>query len=277
MGKYTGIIIVSDVDGTFLSRIPEIYKKNVQAIERFKADGGIFTFATGRDFHSLKIVVPDAEDIANAPIIASNGASLYNFREEVYIVDEKLNMPEFMKIAKIIMAKYPEIGIRFSGNDTFMTPDINDIIKEDLTKDKDKKLYEKVREIPLDKINNATKCVIVHAPEILDDVQKICEALDKEQNFYLAKSYDRGLEVVNKTCTKGKTSRKLKEYLEMSDGILYAIGDYYNDHDMLLSADVAVCPQNAVDAIKAAAKIITKSCDEGAIADLIEIITERIL
>ena len=276
MGKYTGIIIVSDVDGTFWSKIPEIYQKNTDAIEKFKQDGGIFTFATGRDFHSLKMIIPDAVDIVNAPIIVSNGSGLFDADKNKYIMEAGLNMPVFREFAKIIISKYPEIGVRFSGRGIFMVPDINLMIKDDLTTDSDTSLLEKARETPLDEIDTASKCVIVHTnPEILAEVQKMGEEFDKGENFHFAKSYAIGLEAVNKDYTKGKTARKLKEYLNLSDGVLYAIGDYYNDMDLILTADIGVCPQNAVDEIKSAATIITKSCDEGAIADLIEIIDKN--
>ena len=53
------------------------------------------------------------------------------------------------------------------------------------------------------------------------------------------------------------------------DAKIYCIGDYNNDFSMLLAADVAVCPENASDNIKAISKIITCHCKDGAIADLI--------
>ena len=271
MGKYTGIIIVSDIDGTFLSRIPENYEKNVRAIEKFKSEGGIFTFATGRDFHSLISVVPDAEDIVNAPIIVANGAKLYDPKTKQNIIDASLNMPVFKEFIKLIFEKYPDIGVRFGGNDMIVVPRLNDMILDDFnTMMKPKLNLKRLREIPIDEIGDMAKCVIVHNPEILDDVQKMGEEFDKEQNFYFSKSYARGLEAVNKDYTKGKTTKKLKEYLNIPNGILYAVGDYYNDTDMISSADIGVCPENAVDVIKGLAKIITKSCDDGAIADLLD-------
>lgn len=274
MGKYTGIIIVSDVDGTFWCRIPENYKKNIDAIDKFKDGGGIFTFATGRDFHSLSVVIPNAVNIANAPVIVSNGAGLYDPKTSEYIVNAELNMPIFKEFIKLVIAKYPEIGVRFSGDGIFKTPDINDMLIKDLTSDSDNQLLGKAREVPLDEICSVSKCVIVHSiPEILEDVKKMGKEFDKGEFFYFAKSYATGLEAVNKDYTKGQTAHKLKEYLNTPNSLLYAIGDYYNDTDMILAADIGVCPENAVDEVKSLAKIITKSCNDGAIADLIEIIS----
>ena len=270
MGRYTGIIIVSDLDGTFWSKVPESYKKNICAIEKFKAEGGIFTFATGRDFYSLKSVISNADNIVNAPVITSNGAGLYDTKSGKYIINAHLNISQFREFIKSVIEKYPEIGVRFSENGMFMTPEINDMIKFDLSRDN---FLDRAKEMPLDEISGVSKCVIIHTDsEILDDVQKMGRDSGKDKNFYFAKSYDIGLEVVNRESTKGKTAQELKKYLNMPCGVLYAVGDYYNDADLISSADVGACPQNAVDEIKAISKIITKSCDEGAIADLIDII-----
>ena len=50
---------------------------------------------------------------------------------------------------------------------------------------------------------------------------------------------------------------------------LACIGDYFNDYEMLKSADIAACPSNAAQGIKDICDIVTCSNDEGAIAGLI--------
>ena len=58
--------------------------------------------------------------------------------------------------------------------------------------------------------------------------------------------------------------------------VLYAIGDYENDIEMLNAADFGAAPQSALEQVKCAAKIITVGCDDGAVADLIDIIGREI-
>ena len=60
------------------------------------------------------------------------------------------------------------------------------------------------------------------------------------------------------------------------DAKFYCIGDYNNDYKMLLAADVAVCPANACESIKAVADIEVCHCKDGALADLVEKIEERL-
>ena len=47
MGKFDGILLCSDWDGT-LSDSGNIPKANIDAIRYFQREGGLFTFASGR-------------------------------------------------------------------------------------------------------------------------------------------------------------------------------------------------------------------------------------
>jgi len=279
MKKFTGILLVSDFDGTFFTRVTESYNKNINEIERFKNNGGLFAFATGRDYYSLLELEPNAGKIANAPVIIANGARLYDMSKKEYILNYPMNMKLFVEFLGIIYKKYPDIGVRFSCENGLTAPAINEIIKNDLGGFFLQNVS--MREISLKKLlesgENVYKCVIVHEPYIVDDVRKTGENFWKDINceFFFTKSYPRGLEVVNSNASKGKMTVKLKEYLKNRDNFdykLFAIGDYDNDIDMLEFADYGAAPANALEPVKKSAKIHTVNHNEGAVADLIRII-----
>ena len=48
MGKYDGILIMSDYDGTLTSRASTVSEENRRAAEYFESEGGIFCIASGR-------------------------------------------------------------------------------------------------------------------------------------------------------------------------------------------------------------------------------------
>ena len=48
MGKFDGILICTDLDGTLYRNDKTVSKENREAIEYFKNEGGYFTFITGR-------------------------------------------------------------------------------------------------------------------------------------------------------------------------------------------------------------------------------------
>ena len=48
MGKFDEFLICTDLDGTLFASDRTIPHENLQAIEYFKQEGGLFTFVTGR-------------------------------------------------------------------------------------------------------------------------------------------------------------------------------------------------------------------------------------
>ena len=80
MGKYTGKMIISDLDGTLIPRGGVISQENRQAIEAFVAEGGRFAIATGRTPEASAGYVKDLP--INAPSVFFNGAMLYDWENK---------------------------------------------------------------------------------------------------------------------------------------------------------------------------------------------------
>ncbi|MDE6747060.1 MAG: HAD family hydrolase, partial [Oscillospiraceae bacterium] len=75
MSDFSNKVLITDLDGTLLPISKVLSEKDMNAIERFRSGGGIFTIATGRIiqaaeqyFYALK---PDA------PVILKNGWLIY--------------------------------------------------------------------------------------------------------------------------------------------------------------------------------------------------------
>ena len=270
MGEFGDMLLVSDVDGTFLSHADGILEKNVRAVEKFKELGGKFAFATGRDLSALLEVIPDAAGIANAPVIVANGAQLYDFAAAEYIHECPVaNRGLLGEIVSVIYERYPEGGVRFSCEHNMIIPDFNEALRRDLSSVSVDEM--RILEMPLGRLISSDikiyKCVIVNTPEKLEEIREICAEMDKGGEIYFAKSYLHGLEAVDINGSKGGAARKLKEYCGARR--LFAIGDYENDIKMLEAADCGAAPASALEAVRQAAAVITAACDDGAVADLI--------
>ena len=78
MGKFDGILICTDLDGTLYRNDKTISDENKAAIEYFKSEGGLFTFITGR--------MPDYSEEAymaaspNVPFGCINGGACMTVR-----------------------------------------------------------------------------------------------------------------------------------------------------------------------------------------------------
>ena len=80
MGKYTGILLVSDWDRTVTGPDRKVPPANTEAVLRFIAEGGLISIATGhtRVSHRSRW----AELPTNAPHIVFNGAEIYDYAAE---------------------------------------------------------------------------------------------------------------------------------------------------------------------------------------------------
>lgn len=88
----------------------------------------------------------------------------------------------------------------------------------------------------------------------------------------VAQSHKMLLEVGPKEVSKGTAIRRVASMLGASLADCHAAGDSYNDIPMLQAAGSAFTVANAVDEVKAIAKVMEASCDEGGLADIIDII-----
>ena len=68
MGIFDGILILSDFDGTFAGEGGRIIDRNISAIEYFRANGGHFSFSTGRLPSVMSRIFPDFRTVSNAPL-----------------------------------------------------------------------------------------------------------------------------------------------------------------------------------------------------------------
>ena len=76
MGKFDGVLLVSDFDDTLYDSHCQVPRRNLEALDRFLAQGGRFTVATGRAHRTFAPYVHLAP--VNAPVVLSNGSAIYD-------------------------------------------------------------------------------------------------------------------------------------------------------------------------------------------------------
>ncbi|MFQ9147761.1 MAG: HAD family hydrolase [Eubacteriales bacterium] len=77
-GKFSGFLICSDFDGTLTCDGRTVPRANLEAIERFESEGGLFTVASGR-FPGQIAAIPDL--CINTFAVAVNGSVIADIRE----------------------------------------------------------------------------------------------------------------------------------------------------------------------------------------------------
>ena len=263
MGKFDGLLICTDLDGTLLRNDKTVSLENRDAIDYFKREGGYFTFVTGR----MPFFVSYALDAVkpNAPFGCVNGAGLYDAKKEEYVWTA--TMPDnVIALVQHIDEHFPHVGIQV--NTFFKTY----FCKENQTMVNFRKVtglenivcdYHNVHE-PIAKI--------VFGSESEDEIQNIEKALKSHPlagHFDFIRSEKTLYEILPKGICKGTSIVKLCNHLNVDISKSIAIGDYNNDISMFRAAGTGIAVSNACEEALKAADFVTVSNDEHAIAKVI--------
>jgi len=263
MGKFDGVLICTDLDGTLLKKDKTISAENLDAIEYFKNEGGLFTIITGRMPHVALDICKNAR--INAPFGCINGGGLYDYYKNEYIwtAETPVGVNELIEL---IDENFTDVGIQ-----------VNTFYKTYFSKDNI--VMEHFR-----RITNAPN-LVMNYKDIKEPIAKILFGIASEEqmqkvikvlnNHPLAEKFDfvrseKSLyEILPKGIGKGTSLIKLCEYLNIDRSKTIAIGDYNNDISMFKEANVGIAVSNACDDAKKAADFITVSNEEHAIAKVI--------
>lgn len=276
--KFDGLIIVSDMDGTFLGLGARVIPENIQAIEYFKENGGRFTFATGRTHHNIRKSLGDVNKVANAPAITVNGACIYDFCASESVLDVTMDSSRVVQLVKYCREHLGDVALRCSTPYGFMTDKITGLIKKDFDSFLSGGDCGIAKEIDVDKWNREIlhKIVFRDEAENLIKVREVLEPLFSEY-FTFVTSSPRFLELNAKGCSKAIGVDYLRKAYSTKEKVatIIAVGDYENDIEMLKAADIAACPENAMENVKSISKIKLCHHDDGAIANLIGILDNQ--
>ncbi len=263
MGKFDGILICTDLDGTLLRSDKSVSEENKEAIEYFKKEGGLFTIVTGRMPYYVGSVLKEVNP--NVPFGCVNGGGLYDAERGEYIWTSA--MPDgIMELVKHIDENFPDMGIQVC------TFERTYFCKENSATEH----FRKVTGIP--KITahyndvKETVAKILFCSDSEKDILGVIETLDNHpcaHNFDFIRSEKILYEILPKGMSKGFVIKKLCELCSIDINKTIAIGDYNNDISMFSVAKAGIAVSNACPEALNAADFITVSNEENAVAKVI--------
>lgn len=263
-------LVVSDIDGTLNSKMRKLPKRNYDAIKKFTELGGNFTLASGRLQSSLERnynrITP------NQPAVVLNGAGIYDYNKREMLwrntIGEKGRefvryiSQEFDDIFKSV-----DIGIYFD--------DYVYIVKNGLlssgTMHFDKARHEKVKSIDDVPQDGWMKVIFWSNPVTINKLRDVVDKLDNPDANFMSSSLW-SFEMLQKDTHKGVGIMKLADMLGIDRTHVAAIGDYYNDWDMLKTVGLPACAGQAPKPIHQICKFEACHCNQGCVADLLEYI-----
>ena len=263
MGKFDGILICTDLDGTLYKNDKTISFENREAIEYFKREGGYFTFITGR----MPYYSTEAYDavMPNAPFGCFNGGGVYDGGSDKYVWRSELHR-DFSELVRCIDEEFFDVGIQLCGFERTYFAKENETMVD--FRERTGLPYfacdYRSLDIPLAKV--------IFGSEKNDEILAIEKTLREHplaSRFDFVRTEKTLFEVLPKGVNKGVALDKLVEYLKIDRQNSIAIGDYNNDVKMLNAAGIGIAVANASKAALEAADFVTVSNEEHAIAQVV--------
>lgn len=266
--KLSDWLIASDIDGTINNKARKLVQRNYDAIHKYIDQyGGNFTLASGRSPDSMRKHFKRL-DIADGKAIVINGAGIYDFAKEEMVWTSPLNEHCIDMVRKTVK-KLPFVAFQVIS-DKFVyifrpTPSARILA---INAQLPIKYFYDFEKIPKE---NWYKVIFTGLPPEMKRVSKIIESLSNtKENLMFSSPWS--YEIVNEDTNKGKAVLKLAEMLGVKKERTAAIGDYFNDYEMLRQVALPACCGQAPEGMKKIAKLVTCHCNKGAVADLIEYI-----
>lgn len=253
-GKFSGYLICSDFDGTLTCDGKTVPRVNLEAIERFEREGGLFTVASGR-FPWQIAAIPEL--CINTCAVAINGSVIADISEKP---------PRLLWESEVDREVVRRLGEKFeemTDIDALIIHSTEDSVTLCHGAPENPELVRKALSRPV------YKFILMRDPVITPGIREY--AAREFPEVALEQSWPAGLEGRPKNAGKGNAVAKLVELLGGRERIhtVIAVGDYENDISMIEYADIGYATANAAENVKSAADRVTVSNRDGAIAAII--------
>lgn len=263
-------LVLMDVDGTLVTSDAQNFSRVVEQLRRLRGIGVNFSVATGRTLHGVAPIVRQMLEVGAKlpPMITYNGA-VVAFGEQ----------PLVLKVRTIERALFADLvrGCRKAGVEPLAyacTATPFGLVQE-IT-------YSESAKQPATEFNGSVICQVPDLLRIEDDIVAVLikkpdgpvgEALLAEFALRFAgvlrvtTSGGPYIEICHPLGTKRNAMKELATLLGIGTTDVMAVGDNFNDLEMIEGAGVGVAVANAPPAVKAAAALV---CTQNGAAGVVE-------
>ncbi|PHV69970.1 haloacid dehalogenase [Sporanaerobium hydrogeniformans] len=264
MGKYTNYILVSDLDNTLIGSDKIISEKNKRAIADFVQGGGQFAVATGR---TAQNVLPYLQGLTiNSPCILYNGGGVYDIHTHTFLACHFLNTKILKPFIEEICKAKEEVCVQAFDTEITYVINENRYVDPVMLKESHQFKFGSAKEVLM---KPCIKMIINASHKQLLIYERLLRPLVEAKEIHTVFSVPTYLEILPYGANKGSALKELMHLLRVEDKISVAIGDFDNDREMLQVATIGIAPSNANPRVKEVADLVTVSCDEHAIYEVI--------
>ncbi|SDF90592.1 hypothetical protein SAMN04488542_12016 [Fontibacillus panacisegetis] len=256
-------LIAIDIDDTLINDDKEVTPATQQALEQAVAQGVIVTLATGRAYAGAYKLARQTG--LNVPIITYQGALIKNLLDEEVLFERYLPIDAATKLFDYCLEN--NLHLQTYIDDKLYAREENQKLI-DYTNLNGTKYYIEPDFIKV-VVQPTPKMLIIDDPDYLDEITPVLRELLGEE-VHITKSKPHFLEIMHKEGTKGHALKFLSAHFGCELSQTIAIGDSWNDHEMLEAAGLGVAMGNAIPALKEIADYITASNNEDGVKQVID-------
>lgn len=256
--RLSDLLVVSDMDGTLLDNKKRLSGANLETIRLFTMLGGNFTLATGRSYTSVQMYNGLIKHIV--PAITCGGCVIYDFKNSVPIKTSILPQVAARRALFQITQRFPRVGVMINADDMkfYQMNTSHELMK--LIHDERLTFFAP----PYDALPENWNKILFSGPgDELEEIQRYVQ----EQNYpglVFVRTDPYYFEMLPAGVNKGSALQDLSNMLNIKLENTYAIGDYYNDIEMISSAGHGMAVRNAPDAVKSIAdEVIDNNANSG--------------
>jgi Cof subfamily protein (haloacid dehalogenase superfamily) len=282
-------LIAIDIDGTLLNSRGELSARTKDVVRRVTSSGVEVVLTSGRVSESVSFIANEVN--ASKYIICDNGALIYDNDEKGIISASYINKDTVLKLVetcvenniyymvfttkRIIVRDLKHMALAFykkrhnlkeetSGMAEIVFGGI-ELIKESeepftriVVCDQDRVIYNSI----VHKLQSFDGVELMAVPHVSNKIIR-----DGDREIFISYSY---AELLAKGTNKWTAITKLADKLNIKHDEVMAIGDNFNDIEMIKNAGLGVAVSNGSPVAKAVAEVIAPSNDQDGVAVVLE-------
>ncbi len=256
-------LMAIDIDDTLINDDKEVTPGVQQALEQAVAHGVVVTLATGRAYASAQAIARQTG--LNVPIITYQGALIKNLLDEKVLYERFVPVDAAVKLYEYCLEH--NLHLQTYIDDKLYAREENQKLIEYCALNRTPYYIEpdfmKMVQKP------TPKMLIIDDPDYLDELIPVFRELLGD-DMHITKSKPHFLEFMHKEGTKGHALTFLADHFGCDLKETIAVGDSWNDHEMLEAAGLGVAMGNAIEPLKAIADYVTLGNNEDGVKHVID-------
>ncbi len=265
-------LVISDVDGTLHNKMRQLPRRNYEAIKTFTDLGGNFTLASGRTVSNISAAYASVP--CNQPAVVMNGAAIYDLKQKKLVHSTPIG-PQGRQFVRDVIRRFSEplysVDVAIFCADMIYVVKSGKLSQATFWFDKSPCTISDIDRVPQE---GWLKVMFWGAPYMIEYFSNYVSSIPNPQAHFMLSS-PVTIEMLQENTHKGVGVMQLAAKLGIRRDHVAAIGDYFNDWDMLKTVGLPACAGQAPKKIRDICKFRACHCNQGCVADLLEFIMYR--